>query len=427
MQQSEIIVGLDIGTTKICAIVGQKNEYDKFEILGIGRNPSFGVMRGKVFNIEKTVRAINKAVSEAENVAGIDITTVQVGIAGQHIKSLRQRDNIVRDDAEEEIKQADVNQLIEKMHNIALSPGEEIIDVVPEEFTVDGEPGIKDPVGMCGVRLAADFHIITGQVTAIKNIFKCVQKAGLEVENLILEPIASTEAALSADEKKAGTVLIDIGGGTTDIAIFQEGMLRHTSVIPLGGNIITEDVKEGCSIMRDQAEKLKTKFGSALAMETQSNEIVSIPGLKGREPKEISVKNLARIVQARMEEILEHVYFEIRSSGYEEKLIGGIVATGGGAQLSHVPQLIEYVTGMDARIGYPTEHVTSGPSEEVKHPMFSTGVGLVIKGYTTSVANQKNKETRSQHTAHKEKKESWLEALIKKGTRLLEDDDVDIE
>ncbi|MBC8048069.1 MAG: cell division protein FtsA, partial [Fimbriimonadaceae bacterium] len=323
MYNNRIITGLDIGTTKICAIVGRMNEHGKIEVLGLGKADSFGVMRGVVANIDKTVEAIKLAVKDAETKSGIKITEVYVGIAGQHIKSLQHRDIITREDAENEIAQEDIDRLIQNMQKIVLPPGDRIIHVLPQEFIVDGEPDVKDPIGMNGVRLEANFHIITGQIAAAKNIFKCVEKAGLKVLDLILEPLASASSVLSEEEKEAGVALVDIGGGTTDIAIFKEGIIRHTAVIPLGGNIITEDIKEGCMIMRNQAELLKVKFGCALATETAENEIISISGLKGREPKEIKVENLAKIIQARMEEILEHVYHEIRMSGYAKKLIAG--------------------------------------------------------------------------------------------------------
>lgn len=379
MEASEIVVGLDIGTTKIVCIVGRRNEYGKIEILGMGRSESVGVTRGVVSNIEKTVASIKAAVTEAENQSGVNIRTVNVGIAGQHIKSLQHRGIKMRNSLEEEISQNDIDALIDDMYKLVMLPGEEIIHVLPQEYIVDNEVGIKDPIGMSGVRLEANFHIITGQVAAVKNIHKCIQKAGLEVVELILEPLASSEAVLNDEEKEAGVVLVDIGGGTTDIAIFHEGIIRHTAVIPFGGNVITEDIKEGCTIIKSQAELLKMKFGSALASENKENEIVSIPGLRGREPKEISVKNLAHIIQARMEEIIENIYYEIKNSGYEKKLIAGIVVTGGGAQLKHMAQLVEYMTGMDTRIGYPNEHLAKG-AQDVTSPIFATGVGLVIKG-----------------------------------------------
>jgi cell division protein FtsA len=377
--ESEIIVGLDIGTTKIVAIAGRRNEHGKIEILGHGKSTSIGVKRGVVSNIERTVQSIRTAVEEAED-HGIDIKQVHVGIAGQHIKSLQHHGYLTRSNYEQEITQSDVDNLTQDMYKLVMLPGEEIIHAIPQEFIIDNEKGIKDPIGMCGIRMEANYHIITGQVAAAKNIYKCVNRAGLEAAELILEPLASAEAVLSKEEKEAGVALVDIGGGTTDIAIFQEGIIRHTAVIALGGDIITEDIKEGCSIIKDQAEMLKIRFGSALASESKENEIVSIPGLRGREPKEISLKNLANIIQARMEDIIEHIYYEIKNSGFEKKLIAGIVVTGGGAKLKHVSQLIEYMTGMDTRIGYPNEHLAKA-SEEIASPMYATAVGLVIKGF----------------------------------------------
>jgi cell division protein FtsA len=382
MEPSEIVVGLDIGTTKIVAIVGRRNEFGKIEILGMGKSESFGVARGVVQNIDQTVQSIRTAVAEAEAKSGVDIKVVNVGIAGQHIRSMQHRGIKTRSSIDEEIAQKDIDSLIDDMFKLMMQPGEEIIHVLPQEYIIDNESGIKNPIGMSGIRLEANFHIITGQIAAARNIYKCVQKAGLEVSELTLEPLASADAVLSNEEKEAGVVLVDIGGGTTDVAIFQDGIIRHTAVIPFGGNVITEDIKEGCTIIKSQAELLKIKFGSALASENQENEIVSIPGLRGRPHKEISVRNLSAIIQARMEEIVEHVYYEIKHSGYEKKLIAGIVVTGGGAQLKHVSQLVEYITGMDTRVGYPNEHLAKG-TEDVTSPMFATSVGLVMKGLQT--------------------------------------------
>jgi cell division protein FtsA len=380
MEPSEIIVGLDIGTTKIAAIVGRKDEFGKIQILGVGRTESIGVKRGVVSNIEHTVASIQRAIREAEHNSGVNIATVSVGIAGQHIKSLQHHGSFIRSNIEDEISQEDLDTLTENMYKLAMNPGEEIIDVIPQEYTVDDEEGIKEPKGMSGISLEANFHIITGQTTAAKNIYKCVKKAGLEVNELILEPLASAISVLSEEEKEAGVVLVDIGGGTSDIALFQDGIIRHTAVIPLGGDIITEDVKEGCTIIKRHAEELKIKFGSSLASENKAEEIVAIPGLRGRPPKEISLKNLASIIQARMEEIIEHIYFEIKNSGYEKKLIAGIVLTGGGAQLRHIAQLTEFMTGMDTRIGYPNEHLGPDVPDEIASPMYATGVGLVMVG-----------------------------------------------
>ncbi len=380
MNTPDIIVGLDIGTTKIAAIVGRRSERGKIEILGYGRTESIGVKRGMVSNIEHTVESIRRAVEEAESKSKVEINYVNVGIAGQHIKSLQHRGSLIRQNNEEEISQQDIDTLWNSMFNLNMNPGEEIIDVIPQDYIIDNEQGVRQPIGMLGNSLEANFHIIVGQTTAAKNIYKCVKKAGLEVVDLILEPIASSNAVLSDEEKEAGVVLVDIGGGTTDLAIFQDGIIRHTAVIPFGGDVLTEDVKEGCSIIRKHAEELKVKFGSALANENKDEEIVAIPGLRGRPPREISLRNLASIIQARMEEIIEHIYYEIKNSGYEKKLIAGIVLTGGGAMLRHVAQLTEFMTGMDTRIGYPNEYLAGDVPDEMASPMHATGIGLVIEG-----------------------------------------------
>ncbi|WP_266202247.1 cell division protein FtsA [Pontibacter kalidii] len=381
MQNDKIVVGLDIGTTKVCALVGRRNEFGKLEILGMGKAVSEGVVRGIVSNIDKTVEAIKKAIRQAEEQSGINIGVVNVGIAGQHIKSLQHNGSITRQVSDDEITVEDVNRLTNDMYRLVTPPGSEIIHVMPQEYKVDYEEGIVDPVGMSGVRLEGNFHIITAQSNAINNINKCVLRAGLEVDQLILEPLASSMSVLSDEEKEAGVALVDIGGGTTDLAIFKDNIIRHTAVLPFGGNIITSDIKQGCMVMQNQAEQLKMKFGRAIADEASENEIVSIPGLRDRTPKEISLKNLAYIIEARMEEIVELVYAEIVRSGYANSLAGGIVITGGGAQLQNLVQLVEYITGMDTRIGYPNEHLGRSKVDAVKGPMFATSVGLVLAGY----------------------------------------------
>ncbi len=376
---SKIAVGLDIGTTKITVIVGRKNEHGKIEILGMGKAPSTGVMRGIVANIDKTTQSINKALGEAITSSGLQVKNVNVGIAGQHIKSLQHRGQLVRENLETEINDADIDKLMQNMYKLVMVPGEEIIHVIPQEYIVDKQDNFPDPRGMVGVQLEANFHIITGQTAAISNIKKCVNNASLAMTGLTLEPLASATSVLDHQEIEAGVALVDIGGGTTDVAIFKDGIIRHTAVIPFGGNIITQDIKEGCSILENQAELLKIKFGSALASQNKENEIVSIPGLRGRDPKEISLKNLANIIQARVEEIIELVHHEIKNSGYESKLITGIVLTGGGSQLKHIGQLVEFHTGIECRIGYPNEHISSTSPVDVSSPMYATGVGLVMK------------------------------------------------
>ncbi|MCX2719174.1 cell division protein FtsA [Lentiprolixibacter aurantiacus] len=381
MEQGNFSVGLDIGTTKIVAIIGQENEYGKIEVLGIGRSKSLGVHRGVVNNITQTIRSIQQAVEMAEADAGLKIGSVVVGIAGQHIRSLQHSDYITRPNSEEVISEEDLEKLCNQVYKLVMLPGEEIIHVLPQEYKVDGQAEIKEPIGMYGGRLEANFHVVVGQVSSIKNIGRCIKSAGLDLGNITLEPLASSDAVLSQEEKEAGVALIDIGGGTTDLAIFKDGIIRHTAVIPFGGNVITEDIKEGCSIIEKQAELLKIKFGSAWPGENKDNEIVSIPGLRGREPKEITLKNLSKIIHARVVEIVEQVYLEIKNYGHDDqkkKLIAGIVLTGGGSQLKHLKQLVEYITGMDTRIGYPNEHLAGDSDEEIASPLYATAVGLLM-------------------------------------------------
>ena len=387
MKNKNISVGLDIGTTKIVAMVGQKNEYDKVEVLGIGKSKSLGVHRGVVNNITQTIQSIQAAVTEAEAKASVTIDEVIVGIAGQHIRSLQHSDYITRENADEVINEDDIEKLINQVHKLVMLPGEEIIHVLPQEFKVDGQAEIKEPIGMYGGRLEANFHVVVGQVSSIRNIGRCIKSAGLTMGKVTLEPIASSDAVLSQEEKEAGVALIDIGGGTTDLAIFKDGIIRHTAVIPFGGNVITEDVKEGCSIIHKQAELLKVKFGSAWPGENKETEIVSIPGLRGREPKEISLKTLSKIINARVIEIIEQAFLEIKNYGHEEqkkKLIAGIVLTGGGSQLKHLKQLVEYITGMDTRVGYPNEHLAGDSDTMTASPTFSTAVGLLMNALENS-------------------------------------------
>ena len=389
MEKNELFIGLDIGTTKIVAMIGIVNEYDKLKIIGIGKSKSLGVHRGVVNNISQTIQSIQGAINEAENNSNEKVDKVIVGIAGQHIRSLQHSDYITRENSDQVIDDSDLEKLINQVYKLVMMPGEEIIHVLPQDFKIDGQSEIKEPIGMFGGRLEANFHVVVGQVSSIKNIARCVKSSGIDFDGITLEPIASADAVLSIEEKEAGVALVDIGGGTTDLAIFKDGIIRHTSVIPFGGNIITDDIKEGCSIIEKQAELLKIKFGSAWPGENKENEIVSIPGLRGRDPKEITLKNLSKIIHARVVEIIEQVYMEIKNYGHEEqkkKLIAGIVLTGGGSQLKHLKQLVEYVTGMDTRVGLPNEHLAGNNSIEISNPTFATAVGLVMN----SMKNRKN-------------------------------------
>ena len=372
-----LVVGLDIGTTKICAVVARRNENGKVDILGMGKAVSHGVNRGTVANIELTVKSITEAVTEAAASSGVDIGTVNVGIAGQHIRSHQQRNMLTRHNTQTEISLEDVDRLRNEIFRVPQQAGYEIINVLAQDYIVDGEKDITNPVGMSGITLEGMFHVITGSVGAIMNIKRCVEKANLEIEGLTLEPLASAQAVLGEDEKEAGVVLVDIGGGTTDIAIFHQNIIRHTAVIPLGGNVITHDIQEGCSVLFDQAEALKTRFGSAVVASNMANEVVSIPGLRGREPREVSVHTLASIISARVKEIIQHVHYEIRNSGYEKRLSAGIVLTGGGAQLPNIKLLFSVLTGLEARIGDSREHLCNA-SEEMKSPIYATVAGLVL-------------------------------------------------
>ena len=412
MEQLNFSVGLDIGTTKIVALVGKKNEYNKVEILGLGKSKSLGVHRGVVNNITQTIQSIQKAIDEANSNSGCVIGDVVVGIAGQHIRSIQHSDYITRENPESVIDDEDIQRLVQQVYKLVMLPGEEIIHVLPQEYKVDGQGEIKEPIGMHGGRLEANFHVVVGQVSSIKNIGRCIKSAGLSMASITLEPLASSKAVLSFEEKEAGVALIDIGGGTTDLAIFKDGIIRHTAVIPYGGNVITEDIKEGCSIIEKQAELLKIKFGSAWPGENRDTEIVSIPGLQGRDPKEISLKTLSKIINARVVEIIEQVFLEIKNYGHSDqkkKLIAGIVLTGGGSQLKHLKQLVEYVTGMDTRVGYPSEHLAGSTIDSVSSPLFATSVGLLMNALEDILTekNESSDQDKISHIENEQKKDRF--------------------
>ena len=377
----EYSVGLDIGTTKIVAIVGRKNERGMIELLGVGRSKSLGVHRGIVSNIAQTIKSIKAAVEEAEKSAKVSIKKVTVGIAGKHIRSLQHSDYIMRENPEAYITEDDIEQLKAQANKLVMLPGEEIIHALPQEYKVDSTE-VQEPVGMEGKRLEAKFHVVVGQMGAIKNVVRCVKEAGLEMETLTLEPLASSEAVLTEEEKESGVAIVDIGGGTTDIAVFKDNIIRHTCVIPYGGGIVTEDIKEGCSIIEKHAEQLKVKFGSALPELEKDNISIAIPGLHGKQDKEISLKTLSKIINSRMEEILELVNTELKGYGaYErsKKLIAGIVLTGGGSNLKHLRQLANYITGFESRIGYANEYVANDKNGYLKGPEYATGIGLLME------------------------------------------------
>jgi cell division protein FtsA len=404
-QGTNYVAAIDIGTTKIVSLIGRMNDNNKLEVLGMGKTVSKGVKRGVVLNIEETVNAIKQTVDEAQKQAGMEFSDVYVGIAGQHIKSIKNRGYINLGSDRDEITQKDIDALIADMYKIPIDLGEEIIHILPQNYIVDSETGVKNPVGVSGRRLEANFHIVVGQIASAKNIEKCVNRVGLRVNQLILEPLASSAAVLTDDEKEAGVALIDIGGGTTDLAVFYDDSIRHTAVIPFGGNVVTKDIKEGCKILHRQAEALKTQFGSALGDLAPEEKVVTIPGINGREPKEISFKNLAYIIQLRMEEIIDAVMFEIENSGFLDKLSAGIVLTGGGALLKHLPQLVRFHTGLDVRIGYPNEYLAGNVDEEINKPQYATSVGLLLKGWEAMINSDKQESVVVEKKVISEKEE----------------------
>src|SRR5688500_2162730 len=393
--EQPIIVGLDIGTTKIAAIAGRKNEFGKLEIIGFGRANSNGVKHGQVLNIDETIKAIRMALENcyASN-PNLDISEVYVGIAGHHIKSLQTRGDIVRHQNEEEISQKEIDQLVADQYKTYIPAGDQIIDVIPQEFTVDNFQNIADPIGYGGVKVGANFHIITGDKNAIRNINRSVERSGLITKDLVLQPLASSAAVMAQEDMEAGVAIVDIGGGTTDLAVFYEGILKHTAVIPFAGENITNDIKTGLGVLKQQAEQMKVQFGSALANEAKANAYITIPGLRGMPAKEISVKNLANIIQARMSEIMDFVTYHLKQVGLDNRMLnGGIILTGGGSQLKHLIQLTEYVTGLNDRIGFPNENFTAGHVEELAKPMYSTCLGRILKGYNDYENKRKQFET----------------------------------
>jgi cell division protein FtsA len=382
-QESPIIVGLDIGATKVAVIAGRKNEQGKLEIFGFGKANSKGVQHGDVLNIDLTIQSIQQALHNClKGNPQLLIEEVYVGIAGNYIKSLQTRGDIVRQDAETEIQKREIDQLIADQRRTFIPASDEINDVLPQDFKVDNIQNIKDPVGYNGVKVGANFHLITGDKNAIRNINRAVLKIGLHIKELVLQPLSSAAAVMSDIDLEAGVAILDIGGGTSDLAIFYEGILKHTAVIPFGGENITHDIRMGLGVLKQQAEALKVQFGCAIADEAKASTYITIPGLKGLPAKEISMRNLAQIIQARMTEILEFISYHIKQIGLDEKALnGGIILTGAGSQLKDLRLLSEYVTRLNARIGYPNEHLAPNQIAELRQPMYAACLGLILKGY----------------------------------------------
>ncbi|HVK37091.1 MAG TPA: cell division protein FtsA [Candidatus Kapabacteria bacterium] len=378
----QIVVGLDIGTSKVCAIVAERHQEspEEIHVLGIGHAPSDGLNRGVVVNIEKTVRSIERAVEQAQQQSGVQVRSVSVGIAGDHVQSFPSRGVVTISNPERVVRQQDVDRLIEDSQRVLMPSDRRILHVIPQEYIIDGQDGIFDPVGMSGIRMEANVHIITGLVTAAQNIYRCVERAGLVVEDIVLEPLASANAVLDEEEKEIGVALIDIGGGTTDIAVYEDKTIRHTSVVGIAGRMVTDDIRRGLGVIGEQAERIKREYGYALASMILNDEVFMIPGIGGRKPMEISKLMLAQIIQPRMEEILEFALMELKKSGYLRQLSAGVVLTGGGALLRGSVELAQEVLGMPVKLGIPSGFGGSGLAPEVESPIYATAVGLVMHG-----------------------------------------------
>ena len=381
-KNNQVIVGLDIGTTKICVVVGEKSS-DGLDIIGVGLYPSIGLRKGMVINIDSTVNSITKAVEEAELMAGTEISSVIAGIAGGHIKGFNSQGIVAING--KEVKDTDISRVIDAAKAVAIPTDREVIHILPQEFIIDEQDGIREPLGMSGVRLEAKVHIVTGAVTSAHNIVKCANKAGLNVSDIVLEQLASAEAVLSDDEKELGVAMVDIGGGTTDLVIYSEGSVQYTSVLTVGGNHLTNDIAVGLRTPTNDAQKIKEKYGCAMAAMVGKEETIEVPMVGGRAPKVLSRKILAEIIEPRAEEIMSLIYREIVRSGMQDNLASGVVITGGSTILEGMPELAEKVFGLPVRRGIPKG--VGGLVDIISNPMFSTGVGLVSYGSRLSHAD----------------------------------------
>jgi cell division protein FtsA len=389
-QATRTFVGLDIGTTKISCIIADLSGAGELRVVGIGNAPSEGLRRGVVVDLEKTVGSIQRAVDEAQRMAGVSVKGVYAGIAGDHIRSINSRGVIAVSRKDNEIGAADVERVVEAAKSVAIPMDREIIHVIPQEFIVDDQDGIKDPVGMSGVRLEAEVHIITGAVTSAKNICRSIQRSGLKVLDLVLEPLASSHAVLAADERDLGVVLLDIGGGTTDVAVFYEGSIRHTAIVPFGGANVTNDIAIGLRTPIDKAEQIKIQHGSALASMVPSDSRIAVSGVGGRADREISRHVLASMIEPRMEEIFALANKEVKKNHFAELLGGGVVLTGGTSLMPGVTELAEQVLEMPVRLGQPQG--LGGLSANVEDPRFSTGVGLVLHAVQQEMGENGHRE-----------------------------------
>lgn len=383
-KKDKYIIGLDIGTTKVCAIIGEINEEGKLDVIGIGTAGSQGMRKGVIVNLDKTVTSIKKAVEEAELMAGVDINRVYVGINGGHIKGFNSRGVIAVSGRDREIGETDVRRVVDAAKNIAIPRDREIFHVLPQEFIVDDQEGIGNPIGMSGSRLEVNVHMVTGSTTALQNVVTCVNRAGIEVMDTVLEQLASSEAVLTEDEKELGVALVEVGGGTTDLAIFEKGSIWHTSVLPTGGEHFTSDIAVGLRTPMQEAEKIKKKYGCALTSLIEEDETIEVPGVGGRKPRILSKKLMGEIIQPRAEEIFNLVNEEIQRAGYDKILNSGVVLTGGAAAMDGMCEIAEQIFDLPVRRGVPKN--VGGLVDVVTSPIYSTAVGLILHGYHSKLA-----------------------------------------
>ncbi len=407
-QKGDLIVGLDIGTTKICAVVGEVTDSGGIDVVGIGTHPSKGLRKGVVINIESTVNSIKAAVEEAELMAGCEVSHVYAGIAGGHIKGFNSHGIVAVKD--KEVTQTDIDRVIDAARAIAIPLDREVIHILPQEFIIDDQDGIREPLGMSGVRLEAKVHIVTGAVTSAQNIIKCAQRCGLTVADIVLEQLASSQAVLSQDEKELGVALIDIGGGTTDIAIWSEGSIVHTSVLAVGGDHITSDIAVGLRTPMEDAERIKRKHGCAMSSLVESEEMIEVPSVGGRKPRTLSRQILTEIIEPRVEEMFSLVQQEIHRTGYEDLLASGVVITGGATLLKGLPELAEDILGLPVRAGMPAG--VGGLVDVVKSPVYATALGLVQYGADHEDSRAFKVRDENVYAKVKGRMRAWLEEIF---------------
>jgi len=404
--EPEMIVGLDIGTSKIVAIVAEVSQDNELEIVGFGSHPSRGLKKGVVVNIESTVQSIQRAVEEAELMAGCQIHSVYAGIAGSHVKSMNSHGIVAIKDGE--VVEGDIERVIDAARAMAIPADQKVLHVLPQEFIIDEQEGIREPIGMSGVRMEAKVHLVTGAVSAAQNIIKCIERCGLETDDVVLEQLASSYSVLTEDEKELGVCLVDIGGGTTDIAVFNDGAIKHTAVIPIAGDQVTNDIAIAMRTPTQYAEEIKIKYACALRQLTNPDEVIEVPSVGDRPPRRLARQTLAEVVEPRYEELMTLILAELRRSGYENLIASGVVLTGGSSKMEGVVELAEEVFHMPVRLGEP-QHVT-GLIDVVRNPIHATGVGLLIYGHLSGQSNELNNFSRNEGPTMFGRVKDWIKS-----------------